>query len=123
MENNLDKKSILELARGAILERADYEMSKILDNITDVNTKAAKKRTLTLTVEFLPDDERVTVQVRAVAKSKLEPTNAVSTSLYIIGDTNGEVTAVEMVPQVPGQTALSGGEQAQPNVLRLIKNA
>lgn len=123
MENNLDKKSILELARGAILERADYEMSKILDNITDVNTKAAKKRTLTLTVEFLPDDERVTVQVRAVAKSKLEPTNAVSTSLYITGDTNGEVTAVEMVPQVPGQTAIDGGEQAQPNVLRLIKNA
>lgn len=120
---NLDKKSILELARGAILERADYEMSKILDNITDVNTKAAKKRTLTLTVEFLPDDERVTVQVRAVAKSKLEPTNAVSTSLYITGDTNGEVTAVEMVPQVPGQTAIDGGEQARPNMLRLVKNA
>jgi len=123
MEAKLDTKSILELARGAILERADYEMKKILDNITDVNTKAGKKRTLTLTVEFLPDDERVTVNVRAVAKSKLEPTNAVSTSLYITGDANGEISAVEMVPQVPGQTALSGEEQAQPNVLRLYKNA
>lgn len=35
-----DNTSILEMARGAIIERADYEMAKIMQNITDANTKA-----------------------------------------------------------------------------------
>lgn len=29
------EKSILQLARGAIMERADYEIVKIIDNILD----------------------------------------------------------------------------------------
>lgn len=117
-------KSILEMAHGAIMERADYEMKRVLDNILDPNTKAAKKRTLTVTLELMPDDERQQIQVKATSKSKLEPTNAVSTALYITGDGDtGEVSAVEMVPQVPGQTNFDGTEQASPNYLKLVRNA
>ncbi len=119
----VQKQSILDMARGAIKERTDYEMAKIIDNILDPNTAAAKKRALSLTVEFLPDSERAQVGVRVVAKSKLEPTNPVTTSLYITADANGEVAAVEMVPQVPGQQALTEPEQEEPKVLRLVKNA
>jgi hypothetical protein len=123
-ENKANSKSILEMAHGAIMERTDYEMKKVLDNILDPNTKAAKKRTLTVTLELLPDDDRRQISVKATSKSKLEPTNAVSTALYITGDTDtGEATAVEMVPQVPGQTAFDGSEQEQPTVLKLVKNA
>lgn len=32
------QKSILQMARGAIMERADYEMSRLLANILDPNT-------------------------------------------------------------------------------------
>ena len=117
------KQSILDMARGAIKERTDYEMAKIIDNILDVNTNATKKRTLTLTAEFSPDSDRQQIGVRVVAKSKLEPTDPVSTSLYITGDREGVVTAVEMVPQVPGQQNLNGEEQEEPAYLRLIKNA
>jgi hypothetical protein len=117
-------KSILEMAHGAIMERTDYEMKKVLDNILDPNTKAAKKRTLTVTLELLPDDDRKQIQVKATSKSKLEPTNAVSTALYITGDSDtGEVAAVEMVPQVPGQQAIDGSEQEQPTVLHIVANA
>ncbi|MDP4117644.1 MAG: hypothetical protein Q8873_00425 [Bacillota bacterium] len=119
----LDRKCILEMAMGAIQERADYEMAKIIDNILDVNTKAAKKRTLTITVDLIPDEERRQIRVNAVAKSKLEPTNPIATSLYLTGDSNGEMVAVEMVPQVPGQRAIDGSEQEQPKVLRLLKQA
>ena len=42
-------KSILQMARGAITERADYEMARIIGNIMDANTKATAKRKLTLT--------------------------------------------------------------------------
>lgn len=47
-------KSILEMAHGAILERVDYEMAKILDNILDANTEATAKRRMTLTLIFAP---------------------------------------------------------------------
>lgn len=40
MSDQLDKKSILEMSMGAILERVDYEMGKVMDNILDPNTKA-----------------------------------------------------------------------------------
>ncbi len=122
MQENL-KQSILDMARGAIKERTDYEMSKIIDNILDPNTNATKKRALTLSVEFAPDSDRQQIGVKVVAKSKLEPTNPVSTSLYITGDNNGVVTAVEMVPQIPGQQNFDGNEEEQPALLRLIKNA
>jgi hypothetical protein len=32
------------MSMGAILERVDYEMGKVLDNILDPNTKATGKR-------------------------------------------------------------------------------
>lgn len=120
---NAQRQSILDMARGAIKERTDYEMAKILDNILDPNTSATKKRTLSLTVEFIPDNDRVQIGVRVVAKSKLEPTNPVITSLYIAGDGNGEITALEMVPQVPGQMDMNGSEQEEPHILRLVKQA
>lgn len=32
MNEQFDKKSILEMSMGAILERVDYEMGRVLDN-------------------------------------------------------------------------------------------
>lgn len=45
-------KSIVQMARGAIEERIDLEMTKILENILDPNTKATAKRKLTVTFDF-----------------------------------------------------------------------
>jgi len=56
--NPSTQKSILQMARGAIMERADYEMSRLLANILDPNTSATAKRKLTLTLELKPDDDR-----------------------------------------------------------------
>lgn len=115
--------SILQMARGAIMERVDYEMAKIIDNILDPNTAPTSKRKLTLTLEFLPDSDRTTISVSTTAKSTLVPTNAVPTSLYITGDECGEVTAVEMIPNIPGQMNLMGESQEPAPVLKLVKNA
>ena len=112
--------SILQMARGAIQERVDYEMAKVIDNILDPNTLETAKRKLTLTLEFQPDVNRQTVLLRCTAKSTLCATNPVSTSLFLSGDGN-DVTAVEMVPNLPGQTDLFGGEQEPPAVLRVIR--
>lgn len=48
----MDQKSIIDMAHGAFKERADYEMAKILENILDPNTKAEKKRSLTIQMTF-----------------------------------------------------------------------
>lgn len=117
----LDKKSILQMAMGAIEERVDYEMGKIVDNILDPNTKATAKRKVTVTLELTPDDERKTIQVSATAKSTLVATNPIATSLYITNDGNGEMVIAEMVPQVPGQLNMDGGEQEGPKVLKFVK--
>lgn len=123
-ESGLEKKSILQMAMGAIEERVDYEMTKIIDNILDPNTKATGKRKVSVTVELVPDDERKTVHVVATAKSALVPTNPITTALYIHTDRrSGELVIAEMVPQIPGQTDVYGGEQDDPKILKLAKQA
>lgn len=73
-----DKKSILEMARGAIMERVNYDMNAVIENILDPNTKATAKRKLTLTLEFTPDDKRETIMVSATSKQSLAPANSLS---------------------------------------------
>lgn len=95
MSDQLDKKSILEMSMGAILERVDYEMGKVMDNILDPNTKATAT-----------------------------PTDPVTTSLYITNaPSTGELLVAEMVPQVPGQLALDGEEQDHPKILKFKRQA
>ena len=39
----MKEKKILEMARGALMERADYELSRVVENILDVNTPRQKR--------------------------------------------------------------------------------
>lgn len=122
--NEEAKKSILQMARGGFMERVDYEMPKIIDNILDANTKATAKRKLTITMEFLPDDERTSVVTSFTVKPTFAATNPMRTTLFISGsDSTGEMQVVEMVPQVPGQMDVDGGETNAPATLKLIKFA
>ncbi len=121
MSQEVNRKSILETAHGAILERADYEMAKIIDNITDANTEPAKKRVLTITLDFIPNETRTAVEVRSRAHSKLEPTMPVKTSLFLTPDGDGQLCAVEMPPQIPGQMGIDGSEQETAAVIKVIR--
>ena len=58
------EKSILEMGRGAIMERADYEMRAMIRNILDPNTSAKAARKLNITLTFKPGDDRQTIVVR-----------------------------------------------------------
>ena len=126
MSEQLDKKSILEMSMGAILERVDYEMVKVIDNILDPNTKPTGKRKITVGLELIPSADRKTITVQTTAKSTLVPTDPITTSLYITNQPGtGEMVVAEMVPQVPGQLGMDGGEQDRPKVLKFtnIKQA
>lgn len=124
MQEKDTRKSIMEMARGAFMERADYEMARVVDNILDVNTSATAKRKVTITLEFVPDDDRQNVGVSATVKSTLAATNPVKTSLFIAGErSTGEMQVVEMTPNIPGQIDVDGGEQAAAPVLKLVHTA
>ena len=112
------------MAGGGFKEVIDYEVSKVVDNIMDVNTKATAKRKVTVTMEFLPDDSRQNVRVATTVKTALATVNPVTTTLYVAGeDHTGEFRVVEMTPQVPGQVDMNGNEQDAPPVLKLINDA
>ncbi|MBE6846356.1 MAG: hypothetical protein E7508_11830 [Ruminococcus sp.] len=117
----MEAKSLLEMARGAIMEQVDIETSKVIDNIVDPNTEAKKKRQIVLTVDFMPSADRETVTVSATAKSKLLPNNAIQTSLYVgVDHGTGEVIATEMSANIPGQRNFDGSMEQESPKLKMI---
>lgn len=122
MNEQFDKKSILEMSMGAILERVDYEMGRVLDNIIDPNTKATAKRKITVNLELIPSSDRKTITVQSTAKSTLVPTEPITISLFITSQPGtGEMVVAEMTPQVPGQVSMDGNVQEQPKVLKFAE--
>ena len=113
------RSSLLQMAKGAIQERVDYEVSRVVDNILDMNTEAKVKRKVVLTIVMVPDDDRQVVKIEASAKSTLAPVVPVGTSLVITADGNGEMMLAEIIPQVPGQISMNGDVQEAPKILKL----
>ena len=102
-------KSMLDMANGAIKERVDVEMPRIIKNIMDVNTNATKPRKMMLTLTFTPDEQRQVIATKCEIKSTLQPTNPVTTSLYI-GEFAGEVKRTD--GRWPCHLSAGGGKAA-----------
>ena len=117
--SNDARSSLLQMAKGAIQERVDYEVSRVVDNILDMNTEAKVKRKVVLTIVMVPDDDRQVVKIEASAKSTLAPVTPVGTSLVITADGNGEMILAEIIPQVPGQISMTGEVQEAPKILKI----
>ena len=113
------RSSLLQMAKGAIQERVDYEVTRVVDNLLDMHTEAKAKRKVTLTIVMTTDDDRRVVKVEASAKSTLAPVTPVGTSLVITADGNGEMMLAEIIPQVPGQISMTGEEQEAPKILKI----
>ena len=118
MENDA-RSSLLQMAKGAIQERVDYEVTRVVDNLLDMNTEAKAKRKVTLNIVMTTDDDRRVVKVEASAKSTLAPVTPIGTSLVITPDKNGEMMLAEIIPQVPGQLSMTGDEQEAPKILKI----
>lgn len=116
MEGN----SILEIARGEILECVDGQMQAVWENILDTETEATLTRKLTVTILLTPDTNREAVSVRSVTKTTLAPRETAQSRLCITA--NGK-QAVEMQSGVPGQMGLDGNTQAAGIKLRIGKAA
>jgi hypothetical protein len=101
--NILDKLTIANLAKGALVEQFEVELEKVLDNILDPNTEAKKARKITMTLEIKPNEQRNMADIKFHTKSNLIPANAVSTAILINKDGQGNVAAAELGQEVYGQ--------------------
>lgn len=107
------KKSILEAFHGALLEKADIEFERVLANIDDVNTNPIKKRSITITIDLYPTNDRKKIRLLANAKSKIEPTAPIETTLFTVQEIDKETGEPyrelhEVMEQAPGQLNLDG---------------
>jgi hypothetical protein len=99
----MDGLNILNIAKGALVEQADVEIQRILENISDPNTDIKKVRKLTITMSFKPMD-RDAAAIEVVTKSSCVPYNAVATQVFIGRNDDGQVVAEEFIKgQVKGQ--------------------
>ena len=110
MPQIVNKKSVLEMAMGAIAEITDYEVERVVANIMDPNTNATAKRKIIITLTFAPDDYRQQIGMDARGKTTLAPIQPVRTSLCITKARDGSLLLAEMTPQVPGQVDMDGDE-------------
>ena len=120
----MSKRKILEMARGALMERADYELTRIVENIMDINTPAIKPRKLTVTIDLRPDETRQMVVISATAKSTLVATTPIQSTFWMESDENGLPVMREALAESPDQTIMAEvEEQAQPAIAMLGKAA
>lgn len=94
-------------ADGAVAERFNQELKKLLENIADPNTDPKKARKLTLTVTLKADEKRDLATVNVVAKSTLAPAKDIETKIIMDYDNEGKVIGAELKSGAKGQTFIT----------------
>lgn len=82
-EQDVQVVGLATLKGGAALELFDEEFRKVIENITDINTKPDAVREVTLKVKIKPSDDRALGSVEIIVASKLAPFRPTSTTVYI----------------------------------------
>lgn len=86
--------SLDTLGQGAAVELFADGLRQVLENVLDLNTKATAKRSVTLTFEIRPDEDRSFAHTALEVKTKLAPSRPVGVPIYI-GKHAGEAVATE----------------------------
>lgn len=106
---NLMKK-IIDLntfANGALAEKVNIELQKVLENISDPNTDHKKARKVTITMTLKANERRNLANVLVDAKSALSPSVGVESELIIDFTPEGDITGAELKSGIPGQAYIS----------------
>jgi hypothetical protein len=99
--NALKAVTLDTIANWALVELFQTELSRVLDNIADINTDPAQKRTITIAVELKPGAKRESADVKVKCSSKLAGILTVNTQFFL-GKQAGKLVAVENDPRQGG---------------------
>ena len=93
-----------QFAGGKLSVQLNKALEKITENVQDPNTDAQKVRKINESISFRPNDERNFVATTVETKLSLAPELGATTALSMGRDLRtGEVEAVEIFNQIPGQ--------------------
>lgn len=108
----MDLLKLENIAGGALQEKANAAMIKILENLQDPNTPWKNKRSITIKLSFTQNEDRDDTAVELSVDTKLAPVSPVVTRMAIGKDLNtGETYAQEYGKQIRGQMSLDLGQQ------------
>ncbi len=101
-----------EFANGAFTIQVNRAIEKVMKNIQDPNTDAKVARKITVTVAFKPNETRDFITTGVVTKTSLAPELGAVTAMTCGTDLKtGEVDAVEIGKELPGQMSLEDMEE------------
>lgn len=94
-------------AEGAVDERFNIELAKVLENLQDLNTDPLKTRKITLTITMKGSEQRNLANVSVDAKTALAPAIGIESTLLLDYDKEGKPVAAELKSGIPGQSFIS----------------
>ena len=104
-------------ANGAFTAQVNRALEEVTKNIQDPNTEAGAARKITVTIGFKPNQERNFVATGVQVKTTLAPALGAVTAISMGKDLKtGEVDAVEIGNQIPGQMSIPETQTAVPVV-------
>lgn len=99
--------SLKDLAGGALQEKADAAMQKVVENMQDPNTPWKNKRAINIRIAFVQNEDRDDATVEVSVETKLAPVSPVITRMAIGRDLKtGKTCAQEYGRQIRGQMSM-----------------
>lgn len=108
-----DEVSLTTIKGGAAVEKFDYILSQVLENIDDLNTEADAVRSITLTVKLKPSPDRDEVAYVIDVKGRLAPPKSDGGVMYV-GRRQGALVAVDYNPKQPDMFDPDRGADIKP---------
>jgi hypothetical protein len=97
--------NIANLARGAVMEMFEIECQKVLNNISNPNMPATKKRKIIITLELVPDSDRERADISCKSRSVLADPKPIEIRVALEVH-EGKTYAMEFVSDMPGQVEI-----------------
>jgi hypothetical protein len=94
---------LTNFAEGAVAERFNIELQKILENIADPNTDPKKARKLTLTLTVKADEKRDIANVSIQTKTVTVPAREIETKIIMDYDPRSGIVGAELKSGAKGQ--------------------
>ena len=93
---------------GALQEKFNKSFERVIDNLQDVNTSFKVKRKITISLDFVQNENRDDVKVDVNVVEKLAPQAPMATAFSIGKDLKtGEMYAEEYGKQIKGQMSFN----------------
>lgn len=107
MDEKMNLLNLKDLANGALQEKADTAMRKVLENMQDPNTPWKNKRQINIKIAFVQNEGRDDAAMEVSVDTKLAPVSPVVTRMAIGKDLmSGKTYAQEYGRQIKGQMSL-----------------